>query len=251
MMTNASPNSRATKSPFHRFSNHIWVSYPAGLVRQGNSLFPDNIAEPWLCFLRGCRSVQFVPAPQGETSMQLGHLLVQESRFVCTVKGVGDISDIGDIYVEIVIDTNCRLAFAKVYRDGSAMNAVDLLQERVVPFYKLHGVAIERIITPKTREYCGLTPVHPYETFLAIAHIDHQSVDRKQEPSTLYCEELFKVLGREFFEPMLQKSFHLSVDKLQGELDLFMEGFNHKQPASERGMKDRSPFALFQDSAKA
>jgi hypothetical protein len=177
-----------------------------------------------------------------------GRWLFQESFFVCTVKNFGDAPGVRDIYVETVVDTNCKLGFAKVYPSINAMNGVDILQDRVLPFYDRYVVKIERVFTPSTREYCGLAPIHPFETLLATSHIEHQSVDPRSWMHVQPCEDFYHALCAEFFAPAIRNNLYRSFDKLQRYLDLFVEKYNHERPYSYGSATGVTPFALFLDA---
>lgn len=160
------------------------------------------------------------------TTSDRGLSLFQEVFFFCTVKDVGDVPGAGRIYVETVVDRDTGFAFAKVYSAKSAMNAVDILASRAVPFFDRQGLAIKEIHTRKTGEYCGLVPVHPFETFLATSHILHLPTD---QPCNYLCEQFYRFLLKEFFQPALRKKFRLSLDDLQKDLDAFVEAYNTAQ----------------------
>ena len=70
-----------------------------------------------------------------------GELLNQDTFYWGTLKGVGK------IYVQVVVDTFCSLAFAKVYTSKMPITACDLLYERVLPFYEALGVELGAILT--------------------------------------------------------------------------------------------------------
>jgi hypothetical protein len=74
-----------------------------------------------------------------------GFLLGQDTYFVGTIKGVGR------IYQQTVVDTNCSYAFAKLYLSKVPMTAVDILNDRVLPFYEEHGVELEHLLTDNGR----------------------------------------------------------------------------------------------------
>jgi hypothetical protein len=182
---------------------------------------------------------------QTSSSPYPGRWLFQESFFVCTVKNFGDAPGVRDIYVETVVDTNCRLGFAKVYPSINAMNGVDILQDRVLPFYDRYAVKIERIFTPSTREYCGLAPVHPFETLLASSHIEHQSVDPRSWMHVRPSKDFHHALCAEFFAPAIRNNSYRSFDKLQLDLDIFVEKYNHERPYSDGSSTGVTPFAIF------
>jgi transposase len=66
-----------------------------------------------------------------------GYLLCQDTYFVGTIKGVGR------IYMQVVVDAHCSLAFGKLYLSKVPMTAVDVLHDRVLPFYEEHSVDID------------------------------------------------------------------------------------------------------------
>jgi len=58
-----------------------------------------------------------------------GYLGSQDTYFVGTMKGVGR------IYQQTFIDTYCRVAFAKLYTEKTAVTAAHALNERVLPWF--------------------------------------------------------------------------------------------------------------------
>ncbi len=155
-----------------------------------------------------------------------GHSLFQESFFFCNVKNVGDVHGTGCIYVETVVDRDNGCAFAKVFPARNAMNSVDILSTRVLPYFKEMGIAVKEIRTRKTPDYCGLVPLHPFETFLATSHIQHLSISQPGKPHSYLCVQFYRYLQSEFFQPALRTKFMLTLDELQTDLDAFMETYN-------------------------
>src|ERR1700733_13534656 len=166
--------------------------------------------------------------------------------FFCTIKKLADLPESGCIYVETVVDRDSGIAFAKVYSAKNAMNAVDLLAGRVVPYFERQGVAIKEIHTRKTSEYCGLPLAHPFETFLATSDIQHFPIDLPGHPHNHLCEQFYSFLLKEFFLPALRKKFKLSLNELQKDLDNFVGAYNALQMRPQIEMKSLSqPSANF------
>jgi hypothetical protein len=178
-----------------------------------------------------------------------GHSVFQESFFFCTIKNIGDDRGAGDIYVETAVDGNSRMAFAKMCSARSAMNAADLLQTRVLPFFGHYGVPVERIFTPKTDEYYGLPPAHPFETLLVTSRIEHEQIGPAGNNENSLCEQFFHILQREFFSQALRKRFHQSVATLQADLDAFVEAYNSERTSFETDSQNRPPLRVFLDAA--
>lgn len=224
-------------------SRSKWAYYPQGMLghpvgEPGQRL--DRLQEG-PCFLAhpcvGGKSELKEMKENEDVASNSGRSLFQEVFFFCTVKNIGDVPGTGRIYVETVVDRDSGIAFAKVYSVKNAMNAVDLLVSRVVPFFEHQGVAIKEIHTRKTSEYCGLFPVHPFETFLATSHIQHLPKDQSNQPYNYLCEQFYRFLLKEFFLPALRRTFKLSLDELQKDLDTFVEAYNAVQIKRENEMK--------------
>jgi transposase-like protein len=82
-------------------------------------------------------------------SSRPGELLNQDTFFWGSLKGVGK------VYVQVVVDVFCSLAFAKVFTSKMPVTACDLLYERVMPFYEALGVSIGAVPrwTPQIRPF--------------------------------------------------------------------------------------------------
>ena len=116
----------------------------------------------------------------------------------------GSLKGVGKVYVQVVVDVFCSLAFAKVYTSKMPVTACDLLYERVLPFYDALGVPIGAVLTDNGREFCGRTEMHPYELLLAMEGVNHRTT-RVRSPRTngvvermnrTLLDECFPVAGR-------------------------------------------------------
>jgi hypothetical protein len=222
----------------------VWVHYPKELLRRPCTeagLDQDRLPEEPRLHAHPCAGgkSELEEAQEREhADPRNGHVIFQEVFFFCTVKNLGDVPGTGCIHVETVVDRDSGFAFAKVYSAKNAMNAVDILASRVVPFFQRQGIAIKEIHTRKTGEYCGLLPVHPFETFLATTHIQHLPMDQSSQSNIYLCEQFYRFLQKEFFQPALRRKFHMSLDELQKGLDAFVEAYNtarmnHEQKINE------------------
>jgi hypothetical protein len=231
-------------------SRHAWVYFPQGLLPSHEHFQMSSVPETSLPLIHECRPGKSNPEPDElpDAAPFPGHSLFQESFFVCTIKGFADVPCIRDIYVETVVDANCGLSFAKVYASKNSMNGADILQDRVFPFYERYAVTIGNIFTRSTREYCGLAPVHPFETLLAISHVEHASIDSRWGTRNQPCEDFYHILCAEFFTPAIRKNTYMSFGKLQQDLDAFIEKYNHERPYFVRASQKLTPFALFSDA---
>jgi len=51
------------------------------------------------------------------------------------------------------MDAYAGFGFAKVYTDKKAVSALDFLNTRVLPMYKLFNIPLDRILTDNGKEY--------------------------------------------------------------------------------------------------
>lgn len=135
-----------------RFQRLLWLE-------QKTAAQEGVLTEAHLRLLRRHRGRTVDPANHVEAPTP-GFLLCQDTYFVGTIKGVGK------IYLQSVIDANCSLGFGKLYLSKMPMTAVDVLHDRVLPFYEEHGVPIQHLLTDNGRETCGKPLSHPFELYL-------------------------------------------------------------------------------------
>jgi len=86
--------------------------------------------------------------------MYPGHLGSQDTFYVGNLKGVGR------IYQQTFIDTYCKVAFCKLYTTKTPITAADILNDRVLPYFKEHELPMLRILTDRGTEYCGRIDQH-------------------------------------------------------------------------------------------
>jgi hypothetical protein len=174
-----------------------------------------------------------------------GRLLLQDSFFFCTIPGVGDLPGAGSIYLETVVDRDSGVAFAKIYSTRKSINGVDILTSRVIPFFERQGETIKEIQTRHTSEYCGPVPKHPFHTFLTSSSIQHVVIDAADYQYAHVCQGFFCLLVKEFLEPALRRSFRVSIDALQKDLDVFIEAYNSRKSVRSRQLMGAASPANF------
>jgi transposase InsO family protein len=170
-----------------------------------------------------------------------GYLLCQDTYYVGTIKRVGR------IYMQSVVDAFCSLGFGKLYLSKLPMTAVDILHERVLPFYDERGVAIEHLLTDNGREFCGRPLHHPYELFLAVSQIEHRNTRVHAPYTNGFCERFHRTASDEFFKVAFRQKLYLSVAELQADLDAWLEQYNTARPHHGYRTQGRTPLQAFTD----
>ncbi len=151
----------------------------------------------------------------------------------------------GRIYHQTVVDANCSLAFGKLYLSKLPMTAVDVLHDRVVPFYDEHGIDIEHMLTDNGREYCGRPLKHPYELYLVASQIQHRRTQVGSPQTNGFCERFHRTLKEEFFAVAFRKTEYESLDQLQVDLDRYLAFYNRERAHQGYRTKGRTPYRAF------
>jgi transposase InsO family protein len=171
-----------------------------------------------------------------------GYCGAQDTFYVGTLKGVGR------IYQQTFIDTYSKVACAKLYTEKTPVTAADLLNDRVLPFLAEQGIALQRILTDRGTEYCGLADRHPYQLYLAIEEIDHTRTRTKRPQTNGICERFHKTLLDEFYRVTFRKTFYRTLEALQTDLDRFLDAYNHDRPHQGRWCDGRTPMQTLLES---
>ena len=153
-----------------------------------------------------------------------GYLLCQDTFFVGRLKGIGR------IWLQAVVDTFGSFAFGKLYISKEAETAVDLLSDRVLPFYASEGIPVENILTDNGREYFGRPMVHPYEIFLGLNEIAHRRTRVGRPRTNGFVERFNRTALDEFFRETFRNTFYTSVQGLQEAFDRWLHFYNYERP---------------------
>lgn len=153
-----------------------------------------------------------------------GYLLCQDTFLVGTLKGLGR------VYLQAVVDTYGSFAFGKLYTSKLPETAVDVLYDRVLPFYEAQGLPVEHILTDNGREYCGRAMIHPYQIFLELNDISHRRTQVARPRTNGFVERFNRTALDEFFREAFRGKFYASVEELQADLDTWLDHYNYERP---------------------
>lgn len=168
-----------------------------------------------------------------------GYLGAQDTLYVGTLKGVGR------IYQQTFIDTYSRVAMVKLYESKTALNAADLLNDRVLPFFESQEVPLLRILTDRGSEYCGNVEHHEYQLYLAIEDIDHTRTKTKSPQTNGICERFHRTILEEFYQIAFRKQIYSSVEQLQQDVDDWIDSYNCTRPHAGRYCYGKTPMQTF------
>lgn len=172
----------------------------------------------------------------------VGYLGAQDTFYVGTLKGVGR------IYQQTFIDTYSSVGFAKLYTSKVPINAADILNDRVIPFFDKNGVPLLRILTDRGTEYCGKPDAHDFQLFLALNDIDHTKTKAKSPQSNGICERFHKTFLDEFYKIAFRKKIYLNLDELQTDLDEWLVKYNNRRTHQGKRCQGRTPMQTFMEN---
>ena len=110
------------------------------------------------------------------------------------------------------------------------LTAADLMNDRVVPFFDEHEIAVSRVLTDRGSEFCGKPERHEYELYLAVENIDHTRTKARSPQTNGICERFHKTLLDEFYRVAFRKKLYRTIDELQADLDTWLVDYNEARP---------------------
>ena len=174
-------------------------------------------------------------------TMHPGYLGSQDTFYVGNLKGVGR------IYQQTFIDTYCKVAFCKLYTTKTPITAADILNDRVLPYFKEHELPMLRILTDRGTEYCGRVDQHYYQLYLAVNDIDHTKTKAMSPQKNGICERFHKTILNEFYQITFRKKLYSTMEELQKDLDVWMEYYNNDRTHQGKKCCGRTPLETLID----
>jgi hypothetical protein len=168
-----------------------------------------------------------------------GYLGVQACYFFEAVQGIGL------LYQQVFVDVFSQVAFVKFYTEKKPPNSLDLLSDKVIPFYSGQSVKLQKIVTIRSKLYYGQNDPHPYQQYLALQNIKHSKISPKSHYAVNLCEYFHQTLQVEFNKNALSKSDYGSLSLLQKELDEWMGFYNNRRSHPGERCTGRTPMETF------
>jgi transposase InsO family protein len=164
-----------------------------------------------------------------------GELLAQDTFYVGRIKGVGQ------IYLQVVVDTYGSYAFGHLYVSKVPECSVEILHNEVLEQYREWGLSIKAILTDNGSEYCG-NDKHGYELYLALNDIEHRRTKVKSPKTNGFVERFNKTALNEFFRTAFREKFYETVESLQEDFDKWIKHYNTERPHQGYRNNGKRPF---------
>lgn len=153
-----------------------------------------------------------------------GYCGAQDTFYVGNMKGVARIDQ------QTFIDTYSKVAFARLYDRKTPITVAELLNDRVVPFFDARCIPLNRIMTDRGTEYCG------------IRSITNTSSTSRQR----YCRALPPHRDRGV---AFRKKIYPSIAALQSDLDEWIAAYNEVRPHQGRWCYGKTPMQTLLDAS--
>lgn len=193
--------------------------------------------------LRALEKAQAEKVAQGEIETEHpGYLGAQDTFYVGTLKGVGR------VYQQTFIDTYSKVAVVKLYDRKNALVAAEMLNDRVLPLFEEHDVALLRVLTDRGSEYCGNLETHEYELYLALENIDHTKTKARHPQTNGICERFHRTMLDEFYRVAFRKKVYAGVEELQADVDEWIREYNEARTHTGKYCYGKTPLDTFKQS---
>jgi len=142
--------------------------------------------------------------------------------------------------------------FANVYRDKTALSAIDFLETKVLPVYGQFNIPLDRILTDNGKEYTThwINGQHGYEIFLKQNRIKHTKIKPRTPQSNGIVERFNRILAEEFYLIAIIKKVYTSLSELQDDLDQFITYYNFKRTNQGYRLKGKISYQKFFDDKR-
>ena len=117
--------------------------------------------------------------------------------------------------MQTYVDTYSKVAHCKLYTTKTPITAADLLNDKVLPFYEANEIAVLRVLTDRSTEFCGKVEQHDYQLYLAINDIDHSKTKAMSPQTNGICERFHRTILQEFYQVTFQKKTYTTLNELQ------------------------------------
>ncbi|MFH1612820.1 MAG: IS481 family transposase [bacterium] len=154
-----------------------------------------------------------------------GQLVSEDTFYIGYLKGIGR------IYHQVACDCFSSFGLAKIYTNKTVNTSCDFVKNHLAK--KFDTVKIERILTDCGTEYTTwhkeAIPNHEFEKMCKKLGIKHTTTKVRHPWTNGYVERLNETILNEFYSLAFRKKRYESIEKLQDDLDGFMDYYNYRR----------------------
>jgi transposase InsO family protein len=131
-----------------------------------------------------------------------------------------------------------------------SITAVDMLNDRVIPFFDEQEIPLLRVLTDRGTEYCGSLENRAYELFLSIEGVDRGKTKAYTPQTNGICARFYKTMKNEFYDSALCKKIYASLEELQTDVDAWLRHYNYERPHSGKYCRGKTPMQTFNEGKR-
>ena len=163
---------------------------------------------------------------------------------------IGTLKGIGRIYQFTAVDCYSSFAFAGIYTAKTAENAVDFIEEHVLPYFGKRPVL--RVLSDNGKEFTTHweDAEHEFSDALEAKGIKHTTTKVKHPWTNGHTERFQQTALKEFYQKVLQQKRYNSVESLRKDLNKFLKKYNFERPHQGRRTEGKVPAELFFEPSK-
>ncbi len=152
-----------------------------------------------------------------------GGLLVHD------IFSLGTYKDIGDIYMQVVVDIYCSYTFTYIHAGKTPEDVTFIIINNVLPQYRVWKIPIKTILTSDCPEFYGDLS-HPYERLLTQLNIDHITKRFKRTQINGFVQHFCITIMDELLQKLIREWTPDSIQILYEEVNNWVRSYNHERP---------------------
>jgi transposase InsO family protein len=94
------------------------------------------------------------------------------------------------------------------------VKAANLLNDRVLPFFKEQQIPVLRTLTDRGTEFCVAPDKHSYELYLELNDIEHTKTKANNPQTNEICERVHQVILNEVYWVTFRKKVYSDLETL-------------------------------------
>ena len=142
---------------------------------------------------------------------------------------LGTYDTIGNIFMQVVVDTYCSYAFAHIHTGISPENQTFIINNYVLPQYKVWELPIKTILTDDCPEFYG-DHNHPYSYLLVQLNIEHIIKRYRRSHINGFIKLFYATVMDELLQKLLHEWTYNSIQPLQEKVDKWLMYYNYERP---------------------
>jgi len=142
---------------------------------------------------------------------------------------LGMYNDIGNIYMQVVVDTYCNYTFTHIHTGKTLEDPTFIIDNYVLPQYKIWKLPVKTILTSDCPEFYG-DHDHPYKSLLVQLNIEHIIKRYSRSQINGFVNNFYTTIMDELLQKLIREWTYDSIIPLQEKVDKWLKNYNYERP---------------------